>query len=98
LGLPLLGAAMLSLSAAANLYAVFAALLVLAQQRLVTSILLRPSRTRIRRRMPSLAEGVVPLTDAHRVEGTGNKAARLGRLIEAGFPVPEGLVLTRKEA
>ena len=98
LGLPLLGAAMLSLSAAANLYAVFAALLVLAQQRLVTSILLRPSRTKIRRRVPSLALGLVPLTDAHRVEGTGNKAARLGRLIEAGFPVPEGLVLTRKEA
>lgn len=98
LGLPLLGAAMLSLSAAANLYAVFAALLVLAQQRLVTSILLNPSRKKTRRRVPSQALGLVPLTDAHRVEGTGNKAARLGRLIEAGFPVPEGLVLTRKEA
>ncbi|MFQ5973319.1 MAG: rhodanese-like domain-containing protein [Alphaproteobacteria bacterium] len=98
LGFPLLGAAMLGLSAAANLYAVFAALLVLAQQRLVTSILLHPSRKKTRRRVPSQALGVVPLTDAHHVEGTGNKAARLGRLIEAGFPVPEGLVLTRKEA
>jgi len=36
---------------------------------------------------------VIPLRHAHLVEGTGAKAVRLGRLIEAGLPVPDGFVL-----
>jgi phosphohistidine swiveling domain-containing protein len=36
----------------------------------------------------------VPLTHAHRVQGTGNKAARLGRLLEEGLPVAKGFVVT----
>lgn len=36
---------------------------------------------------------VVPLRHAHVVAGCGAKAARLGRLIEAGLPVPDGFVL-----
>ena len=33
---------------------------------------------------------LVPLEYAHRVDGCGKKAARLGELIEAGLPVPRG--------
>jgi len=36
---------------------------------------------------------VVPLRHAHVVAGCGGKAARLGRLIEAGMPVPDGFVV-----
>ena len=94
LGFPLLAAAMLSLSAAVNLYAVFATLLVLLQQQFVAFVLTKPYRARRRVRSESL--GVVPLAEAHLVAGTGNKAARLGRLVEAGFTVPRGLVLTAR--
>ncbi|MCY2961463.1 MAG: PEP-utilizing enzyme [Planctomycetota bacterium] len=36
---------------------------------------------------------VVPLRHAHLIEGCGAKAARLGRLMEAGLPVPDGFVV-----
>jgi membrane protein insertase Oxa1/YidC/SpoIIIJ/rhodanese-related sulfurtransferase/phosphohistidine swiveling domain-containing protein len=36
---------------------------------------------------------VVPLRHAHAVEGCGAKAARLGRMLEAGLPVPGGFVV-----
>lgn len=36
---------------------------------------------------------VIPLRHAHAIEGCGAKAARLGRLIEAGLPVPDGFVV-----
>jgi len=41
---------------------------------------------------------VVPLRHAHVVEGCGAKAARLGRLIEAGLPVPDGFVVRASAA
>lgn len=87
-GGPLLAAAMLGLSAAANLYAVASAVLLLIQQRWVAAVLNQ-------REGPRAGNGnyLVPLAEAHVAEGTGNKAARLGRLIEAGFPVPDGFVI-----
>jgi len=41
---------------------------------------------------------VVPLRHAHVVEGCGAKAARLGRLIDAGLPVPDGFVVRASAA
>ena len=39
--------------------------------------------------------GLIPLAKAHYLpESTGSKAARLGELIEAGYNVPDGFVLT----
>lgn len=39
--------------------------------------------------------GLIPLSQAHFLpESTGKKAARLGQLIEAGFNVPDGFVVT----
>ncbi|HTI85500.1 MAG TPA: rhodanese-like domain-containing protein [Alphaproteobacteria bacterium] len=83
-GTPLLGFAMTPLSAAGNLYAVISAALILLQRAWL-------ARGRARR---GAANGpIVPLAHAHLVPGTGMKASRLGQLIEAGFPVPRGVVL-----
>jgi YidC/Oxa1 family membrane protein insertase len=38
--------------------------------------------------------GVLALNVAHRVEGSGNKAGRLGKLMTEGLPVPDGVVVT----
>jgi len=38
--------------------------------------------------------GIVPLRQAHLTPGTGNKAIRLGRMLELGIPVPDGFVVT----
>ena len=40
---------------------------------------------------------LIPLSKAHYLpESTGKKAARLGRLIEAGYDIPDGFVVTRE--
>ncbi|MCO6431453.1 MAG: YidC/Oxa1 family membrane protein insertase [Deltaproteobacteria bacterium] len=39
-------------------------------------------------------DGIFPLSIAHKVEGAGAKAARLGQMLEAGIPVPNGFVIT----
>lgn len=85
IGVPLLAFAMIGLSAAGNLYAVVSAVLILLQ-RAWLKWRAQPANT--------IADGpIVPLSQAHLVPGSGMKAARLGRLIEAGFPVPRGVVL-----
>lgn len=38
--------------------------------------------------------GIVPLSKAHRFAGCGQKAIRLGRMLAAGLPVPDGFVIT----
>ncbi len=38
--------------------------------------------------------GIVPLSKAHFYRGSGNKAIRLGQMMSAGLPVPDGFVLT----
>ncbi len=48
-------------------------------------------------RFPRPAEqdpGIVPLSKAHLYRGSGNKAIRLGQMLSAGLPVPDGFVLT----
>ena len=50
-----------------------------------------------RRKSPALQQesgGIVPLVTAHTSLGTGNKAVRLGRIMEEGLPVPDGFVIT----
>jgi YidC/Oxa1 family membrane protein insertase len=84
------------LSAAVNLYLAFNVALLLAQSQGTRWRLARrehPSRDGARRRR-TRDRGVVLLKDAHRFAGTGNKAARLGRMIEAGLPVPPGFCVT----
>jgi phosphohistidine swiveling domain-containing protein len=44
----------------------------------------------------STGPSVIPLKDAHRIAGTGNKAHRLAQMLKAGLPVPDGFVITDK--
>lgn len=79
------------LSAAADVYLVASAALLLIQRAWVTNKLGDVVRWLRRLRLP---DGVVPLDDAERLAGCGNKAYRLGVIKSQGFPVPAGLVLT----
>jgi rhodanese-related sulfurtransferase/membrane protein insertase Oxa1/YidC/SpoIIIJ/phosphohistidine swiveling domain-containing protein len=91
LALPALTATGALLSAAADIYLITSAVLLIAQRLWVVgfyeTMLLRWQRSR----MP---EGVVALADAARLQGCGNKAYRLALLRAAALPVPDGLVLT----
>jgi YidC/Oxa1 family membrane protein insertase len=53
----------------------------------------RPERLRARALARHAESSVVPLRYAHIVPGCGNKAARLGSLMEKGFVVPDGFVV-----
>jgi phosphohistidine swiveling domain-containing protein len=79
------------LSAAADLYIVFTAVLLLLQRAVVT----RQFR-RLAGYLRSLRrdKGVVLLSEADRLIHCGNKAYRLARLRTEDVPVPEGVVLT----
>lgn len=90
LGGPLLTLAMADLGAAAGLYAVISAVLVLLQREamVLSRVLPRYLASRMAR-----TRGLVPLHLAHTVPLTGIKASRLGQLIENGFPVPPGVVV-----
>lgn len=96
---PLLALAAALLPAAADIYAVASAALLLLQRAFVTGAVGRGWRRLaavMRRpfapRMPY--PGIVPLADTDRLATAGNKALRLARLKAAGFPVPDGAVLT----
>jgi phosphohistidine swiveling domain-containing protein len=80
------------LSAAADLYIVFTAVLLLLQRAIVSGGFARLVVAFRRRR---LGVGIVPLREAERLVNCGNKAYRLARLRGAGVPVPDGVVLTR---
>ncbi|HVS11780.1 MAG TPA: PEP/pyruvate-binding domain-containing protein [Planctomycetota bacterium] len=93
----LLFALTFSLSAAVNLYLALNLALIVA----LTLAAGRWVRTEASRVGPRTLErwsrmAAVPLRGAHLVEGTGAKAARLARLIEAGLPVPDGYVIPTK--
>ena len=98
IALPLMAAGGAMLSAAANIYVLSSAVLLLAQRAViggvVGSLLLALERwcARLRRRLGPV--GVVHLRDPEGLVGCGNKAYRLAQLRAHGFPVPEGLVLT----
>lgn len=79
------------LSAAADLYIVFTAVLLLLQRAIVSGAFGRLAAWLRRRR---LGKGIVLLSEPERLVNCGNKAYRLARLRGAGVPVPDGAVLT----
>lgn len=83
------------LPAATNLYVAASAVLLLAQRAVVTG-LPRAAFRWVERRLQarSSADGVVMLALAAGRTDVGNKASRLGAMIAAGMPVPDGVVLT----
>jgi rifampicin phosphotransferase len=81
------------LKAAVVLYLAINIALLFIQSRL-TRMYLQRDRARWKAREERDETGIVPLTQAHRVQGTGNKAARLGRMLEEGLPVAKGFVVT----
>ena len=84
-----------NLSAGANLYLVASFVLMMLQSQAVKHLLTgRRLGLSFASKPTALADGIVPLALAGREQDGGNKAARLGRMIEAGLPVPEGFVLS----
>lgn len=99
LAAPLLALAAALLPAAADIYMVASAALLLVQRAFVTGAIGRTARSlaAAARRVlsPRLPHpDIVPLADVHRLATAGNKALRLARLRAAGFPVPDGVVLS----
>jgi len=89
----LLFAITFKLRAALNLYLVANVVLMVAQNRVMNYLLVvRPRRREAGAMLPP--RPVVPLRQAHRAPGTGNKAIKLAQMMEAGFPVPDGFVVT----
>jgi rhodanese-related sulfurtransferase/membrane protein insertase Oxa1/YidC/SpoIIIJ/phosphohistidine swiveling domain-containing protein len=78
------------LSAAADIYLITSAALLIVQRLWVTGFFAAKAETWSRSRIPN---GIIALADVAHLEGCGNKAYRLARLRAAGLPVPDGLVL-----
>ncbi len=76
------------LKAALLLYLIFGLLLMLVQ-----GLAIRVAMARASEAKKPLPPQISPLAVAHRVPGAGRKAHRLGELIAAGIPVPNGLVI-----
>ncbi len=92
------GAAMTALAcaldAAVNIYLTCGLLLLLAQHGMFALLWRRGvgnGRDAVRR---PLTAGIVPLADADRHPAAGQKAARLAKMMRAGFRVPDGFVIT----
>ncbi len=100
-GAAVLAYLLIDMSTAVNFYLVISLLSMLAQIGL-SHYLHKPSTTQRDPNsriafLPSLQQdntGIVPLRDAHRLVGTGNKAARLAQMQQAGLPVPDGFCVT----
>ncbi len=98
IALPVLTGLAAILSAAASLYLIVSAVLLLVQRAAVTGQFSRlarlPDALREARRNLQARTGIIPLTDAEQLAGCGNKAYRLARLRQHGIAVPDGVVLT----
>ena len=82
------------LAAGVDLYLCASLLPLVAQTAVARAVFRRDPRARAAREAARRAgRAAVPLRVAHLVPGTGAKAARLGLLIEAGFPVPDGFAV-----
>lgn len=77
------------LKAALVLYLIFGLLLMLVQNLAIRALMARQRRLQDE----PLPAAIAPLAVAHRIPGAGRKAHRLGELIQAGVPVPRGLVI-----
>ncbi len=94
-GLLLLGITF-HLKAAVNIYLATNLTLLITQSRIVRwALRSRSAPAQGSPETPPLEDpGIAPLRLAHRVAGAGNKAIRLGRMLEEGIPVPDGFIVT----
>ncbi|KUP91898.1 phosphoenolpyruvate synthase [Tritonibacter horizontis] len=92
LGVPLLFVLTMGLSTAGNVYLSISLAGLLLQHFYVSGKLARATVTL--RHMARLPRGVVTLDNTAQLAQAGNKALRLSQLANAGFPVPDGIVLT----
>jgi len=93
LGLPTLFVLTMGLSAAGNFYLCMSLMGLLMQYLYVSG-----AWTRLRGARPSLRRlpaGAYALRNTARLNAAGNKALRLSQLANAGFPVPDAVVLTQ---
>jgi rhodanese-related sulfurtransferase/membrane protein insertase Oxa1/YidC/SpoIIIJ/phosphohistidine swiveling domain-containing protein len=91
IALPALTATGALLSAAADVYLITSAALLIVQRLWVSGAFAAVAERWRRSRVP---EGIVALTDVTHLQDCGNKSYRLGCMRAAGLPVPDGLVLT----
>ncbi len=84
------------LNAAVNLYLVLNISLILLQTTAFRALMKRRKRDAAGRRPRKEDPGIVPLRDAAHYPATGQKAIRLSQMLAAGFPVPDGFVVTSK--
>ena len=89
--LPALTATGAVLSAAADIYLITSAVLLVLQRLWVAGDFNAMHTAWRRGRVP---QGIVALEDVSLLENCGNKAYRLARMRAAGMPVPDGVVLT----
>ena len=91
----LLLALTVNLPAGDNVYLASNAFLLLLHSRWSKMRFEQSETSKPKRRAPQQETGgIVPLVTAHTAPGTGNKAVRLGRIMEEGLPVPDGFVIT----
>ncbi len=91
IGLPALTATGAFLSAAADVYLITSATLLIVQRLWVSGVFAAMIERSRRARIPA---GIVELDDVANLTDCGNKSYRLGQMRAAGLPVPDGLVLT----
>lgn len=89
-----IGGLVSTVSAATNLYLVLNLLLLVLQALAVRAWFDRRARSAATANQRRVDAAVVPLRDADRAQGCGNKALRLAQLARAGLPVPDGFVVT----
>ncbi len=89
-------ALILNLSAAVNTYLTFSMLVLIAQNFFIKALgkhLNWTGDNDSKQKLPT-DDGIIPLSQAHLIPGTGKKGARLGELIASGYNVPDGFVFT----
>ena len=93
-----IGWLMVYLNAGVNLYLLFSMAFVCSQTAVINYVLKKQSSAKEQAMLPPeelpVGDTIVPLAQSHKVFGTGNKAARLGHMLEAGLPVPDGFAIT----
>jgi len=92
-----IGWLMLGLNAGVNLYLLFSVVFIFAQTDLIWRKLQKRypvMGTEAAQPTQTAGAAIVPLAQAHRIDGVGNKAARLGEMLQAGLPVPGGFAMT----
>lgn len=85
-----------NLNAAINTYLTFSMVILVAQNFFIKALSKHFNWAGDQNRLEKLPvdDGIIPLSIAHLVPGTGKKGARLGELIASGYNVPDGFVLT----